>query len=1011
MTRDSARVAALLFFSGLSALVYQTVWLREFRLIFGGSTFATGAVLAIFMAGLGIGGAVLGKRADAAERPLAYYARLELFIAAAAALSPLLLALAAKVYFASGGSPQLGLAGATLLRLALATIVLGPATVLMGGTLPAAARAVETNDDGGRRVVALLYGVNTLGAVAGTLLSTFLLLERYGNQATLLSAVAVNLMVALIARQMRMGGATQAPDVESEEVRSAEHLPLARSFTYAAAAITGFAFLLMELVWYRMLSPILGGTTYMFGLVLAIALAGIGLGGALYALFRRGPATVGGFAITCSLEALAIAAPFALGDRIALLANALRELGTLGFDGHVVGWVIVTGLVVFPAAVIAGIQFPLLIALLGRGREDLGRQIGAAYAWNTLGAIAGSLAGGFGLMPLLTAPGTWRLVAILLTLLGLAASAKAWREKQRTGGMITVLTAAAALFCTASLGPTAVWRHSGIGVNRGPRVSSRNELRKWINDRRRTTIWERDGRESSVAIVNASDLSFIVNGKSDGSARRDASTQVMVGMIPAALHANPTSALVIGLGTGSTSGWLGAIPGMQRVDTIELEPVVLHVARACASVNAGAMTNPKVHVTIGDAREVLLTTDLRYDVIASEPSNPYRAGVASLFTREYYLAARGRLRRGGIFAQWLQSYSVHPETIRTIYATLTSVFPHVQTWWTSGGDLLLVASADPIAIDADALRARLQSEPFRSALLNTWRVGTPEAFLVHMIANENFSVEAARQAEDLNTDDRTVIEFGFARSVDAGERLHGQIVQDASRLHATRPRWMRGAVDWAAVERKRPWREASPTPTEHGELTAMALAAAQAGDLRAEAWAPVIGRTQPVEGELILATLRVKQGRFDEATTHLRRMFTMYRTDPWADNTLMAGAFELVREVSMTSPQRAGLLFDALSKPFATMQHESTRQFSRVVIAPLFDKCGSQTIGALQAMEPYPVWDHHVLTIRANCYTLAGLPAAADAWADLQAYDDAEQTLVIRIEDPRARRGPSSNPR
>jgi len=184
MTRNQWKVAGLLFFSGFCALIYQTVWLRQFRLIFGASTFATGAVLAIFMAGLGVGSALLGKRADAKLRPLAWYARLELLIAASAALSPLLLKLVAKIYFASGGSPALGIGVATVLRLALSLLVLGAATVLMGGTLPAAARAVETDDVDGRRGVALLYGVSTLGAVAGALLSTFVLLEHLGNTKT-----------------------------------------------------------------------------------------------------------------------------------------------------------------------------------------------------------------------------------------------------------------------------------------------------------------------------------------------------------------------------------------------------------------------------------------------------------------------------------------------------------------------------------------------------------------------------------------------------------------------------------------------------------------------------------------------------------------------------------------------------------------------------------------------------------------------------------------------------------
>jgi spermidine synthase len=949
MTREAVRVAALLFFSGLSALVYQTVWMRQFRLIFGASTLATGAVLAIFMAGLGLGSALLGKKADQTDRPLAWYARLELWIAAAAALSQPLLFVAAKLYFASGGL--------SVLRILIAIVVLGPATFLMGGTLPAAARAVETNDDQGRRTVALLYGVNTFGAVAGTLLSTFVMLERFGNRATLFAAVGVNVLVALVA--LRLGGAANSvapieqPGDEAGALKPAAPLVPCLLFSF----LTGFVFLLMELVWYRMLSPILGGTTYMFGLVLAVALAGIGIGGALYAVFRRGTPTLRAFAITSTLEALAIAIPFALGDRIAILAASLRSLGALGFDGHIVAWTIVTSIVVLPAAILAGIQFPLLIALLGRGRDDVGAQIGSVYAWNTAGAIAGAIAGGFGLLPLLSAPGAWRLAIALLAVAGLIAARS----------HLTFLIAGLAILCSTALGPTAVWRHSGIGAARAAVPDRRNELQRWINDERRTVVWERDGRESSVALVAITDLSFIVNGKSDGAAREDAGTQVMSGMIAALLHSNPSEALVVGLGTGSSAGWLGAIPAMRRVDVVELEPVVLEVARACGAVNAGVLTNPKVHIAIGDAREVLLTSRHQYDLIVSEPSNPYRAGIASLFTREFYLAARERLRPGGIFAQWVQSYAVHPDTMRTVYATLTSVFPHVQTWWTTAGDLMLIASARPLAVDMDVLRTRIAAEPYQSALRNAFRRTTAEGFIAHLTASEDFARAAAAQAPALNTDDHTVIEFGFARSIDARASLHAQIASEAQQRGTSRPLHVRGTVDWEEVEAQRPWKT-------------------------------VGGAMHQIESDVLLAQAHAKDQQLDAATEMLRRAFIAYRANPWPDPQTMRDALELALDVAKSSPQRARRLDEALAKPFAALQHENTRRFARIAITPLYDECGARTIEALGAAEPHPMWNRHVLTIRANCYALAKSPLSDQAWKDLARYEAAERTTVVRPE-------------
>src|SRR5438093_12508689 len=200
--RRTVSVASLLFCSGACALIYQTVWMRQFRLIFGASTLATAAVLSIFMGGLGFGSAILGKRVDALARPLRFYGGLELSIAASAALSQVLLWLTAKIYFGVGGSVTLGLFLATVLRLVLAMLVIGIPTFLMGGTLPAVARAVESNDDAGRRRVALLYGVNTLGAVTGTLLSTFFMLEVFGNLRTLYVAVLLNALVGIVARSL-----------------------------------------------------------------------------------------------------------------------------------------------------------------------------------------------------------------------------------------------------------------------------------------------------------------------------------------------------------------------------------------------------------------------------------------------------------------------------------------------------------------------------------------------------------------------------------------------------------------------------------------------------------------------------------------------------------------------------------------------------------------------------------------------------------------------------------------
>ena len=459
-----AAVAGMLFFSGMCGLVFQVSWFRVFPLVFGASTAASSAVLAVFMGGLGLGNAVWGKQADRATNPLALYALLELSIALTAACSPLLIGLLHHSYISLGGELVLGSSAATAVRLAISALVLGAPTFLMGGTLPTAVRAVTVGEDPRRRRAALLYGVNTLGAVVGAVTSTFFALEFFGTRKTLWLACLINTCIALCAlvlsRRGRKGtgtffslrastqrdsqtGRTMSQSAAARAARSVGQTPARNDapqaakttkrgandqvrpppfpayVVYSVAGIAGFAFFLMELVWYRMLGPILGGTTFTFGLILAVALTGIGLGGTAYAaFFRRAPVSLHSLALTCVLEACCMAIPFALGDRLAILAAVFRAANTSSFLGEVGGWAMIASLVILPAAFVSGLQFPLLVGLLGQGEENVGEHVGLACSWNTVGAICGALAGGFGLLPLLTAPGVWRAVAVLLAVLG-----------------------------------------------------------------------------------------------------------------------------------------------------------------------------------------------------------------------------------------------------------------------------------------------------------------------------------------------------------------------------------------------------------------------------------------------------------------------------------------------------------------------------------------------------------------------------------------------------------------
>jgi spermidine synthase len=992
----SKSVAPLLFCSGLCALVYQTAWLREFRLIFGGSTAASAAVLGIFMGGLGLGSAFLGRWSERTRKPLMLYGNLELVIALSAALTPGLVWLVRQAYAATGGTMVLGDLVGTVVRLVLSALVLIVPTFLMGGTLPAAARAVETDDDHGRRSLALLYGCNTLGAVTGAALSTFFLIERFGNRGTLWLACALNILVAVAARGIGRGMA-DAPD--GSRANGEVVVPVASwRFVMIAAASVGFAFMLMELVWYRMLGPILGGSTFTFGLILVIALLGVGLGGAGYALAssNRRP-TVNAFALTCALEALCIALPYALGDRIAMLALVLRPLGALGFDGQILGWAIITLIVVFPAALIAGYQFPMLIALLGAGREDVGRHTGFAYAANTAGAIGGSLVGGFGLLPLLTAPGVWKAVILLLVVLGVSSVFVALMRQERIA-LRALGTAAASALLLFATGPTAAWRHSGIGAGRAeistPTVNVLEDFGRFFG---RAVFWEAEGVESSVGMSRDSGVAFIINGKIDGNSRLDSGTQVMSGLIGAILHPAPKRSLVIGLGTGSTAGWLGRVPEMEHVEVIELEPAVREVARVCAPVNENVLENPKVHLHIGDAREVLLTTPEKYDIIFSEPSNPYRAGIASLFTQEFYEAVMQRLETGGVFLQWLQAYDIDGEAIRTVYATLGSVFPQVETFTTQANDLLLVATREPLPMDTERLRARVAKEPFRSALRNAWRVDSLEGFFSHYVGNDALTRAVGEAGNRISTDDRNHLEFGFARSVGCGRAgiLAEQVKAVARQRGWNRPVQLAGVIDWESVEAQEPTvlgvqgMSAEPAPNEaetrrahrfflgynSSGATAQALALyrekkfapvtllevqvlacllADAGDAETDQWIARLAEFRAGDAEAIRARLFTKQQKWPEAVGALSVAFDAWRSDPWTTPGLVNESVDLAQRIARESGQRelAERLFEKLGQQFAVSSARERRLAARVEIAKF---CADTPFNALtrEALDDY----------------------------------------------------------
>lgn len=492
-----------------------------------------------------------------------------------------------------------------------------------------------------------------------------------------------------------------------------------------------------------------------------------------------------------------------------------------------------------------------------------------------------------------------------------------------------------------------------------------------------------------------------------------------LGIIPAALHNDARTAFVIGLGCGQTAGWLGRVPTLERVDVVELEPFMVTFAERCALANLDALQNPKVRLTIGDGREALVVSDGKYDLIVSEPSNPYRAGIASLYSVDFYREAERHLAEGGLFAQWLQAYEVHPNTLSTVVSTMRAVFPEVSLFGLTEGDLLLVGSRAPLTLQADLLRQRLQQVPFTHALARVFRVSGLEGLLSLHLANPAFARRLDRGEAEWNSDDNPRLEFQFARAVGRGDLAIGQeaMVLAARARGEHRPAIV-GAVDWERVQAQQErrfgrtgapvpaaWRPQNPQQAAflgHFETRDVQKAAALLTELPAPREDDLFDRLRRAEvriraglsedppddeeTELLalesagvaadVAWLRVMAARKQQPPSRevvplAVRAIRLTREDPWVDSRRIRQAVAYLKQ-GLTIEEQHQLADALLVAPFGShLLDESRWRWAREwSTAGLPDRVSPHCAAAFERNVP---WERSALLQRALCFELSHL--------------------------------------
>jgi spermidine synthase len=782
-----AVVLACFFLSGASGLILELLWTRMLTLVFGSTTLAVSTVLTAFMGGLGLGSYLAGRFADRLRDPVRAYALAEAAIGLYALLVPWVIgfypALNQWLWATFGDRYAL----LSLLRfLASAGLLLVP-TTLMGATLPILSRYFVRRplEFGGLgRRLGTLYAVNLFGAVTGTFLAGFVFLPSIGVRATNVVAAAFDLLLAaaiLLVRRLARPAPAAAPSLDEliADARAKGELagaqpdhgpvvtPRARRAVLAAFAVSGATAMTLQGLWTRALAVLIGSSIYSFTIILLSFLVGLGAGSAVFGrVAQRARHPVRVLATVHLGIAACVGASYLITDRLPYLFAWLLGSSSFSTEAVLVCQFVLACVAVLPATFLMGAIFPLSVRVAAVDFGRVGKDVGSAYALNTLGAIVGSFLSGFVVVPSLglqrgiyvTVCAGLALAALLFSMApGLAL------PRRLLGAGTAVALAVAGLFLPRWNLVVFSQGFFRVSITRDY-LTRKAQKKEWATPK---LVFYEDGVATTVSVDQwGKTFSMKNNGKVDASNDADMPTQTSVGLLPLLLYPGerPPRVALVGFGSGVTAGSVTQAP-IASLEVVELEPAIYRASRFFDDVNHRPLENPKVTARVGDGRNFLGQRTDPFDVIISQPSNPWITGVSNLFTREYFQDVKARLSPDGIFCQWAQLYEMAPWNIKTIYRTLRSEFPHVLVFAAEdlSSDTILIASQRPITIDVRRI-ARALANPATRAEARRAGFHSEHDVPAHLLLGPD-EVESFTAGAALNTDDNALIEFNAPRDL------------------------------------------------------------------------------------------------------------------------------------------------------------------------------------------------------------------------------------------------------
>ncbi len=792
----------IFFFSGVSGLIYEVVWTRMLVLVFGATALAVSAVLTAFMAGLALGGYSAGRWSAGSKRLLLAYGLFEIGIGIYGLSVPTMFSFLVPIYQVVWERFEPTFYVFSMLRFLLATSVLLAPTVLMGATLPVLSQYfADRREAGAGREIGRLYGINTAGAVLGTFACGVWLLPSLGTSLTIYAAAAINLLLGSAAILVSLGQLSSRKDASGEvseavpathplgalPVRHGSSSPLQAGIVLIGMTVSGFAALVYEVAWTRVLVLVFGSTVYSFTAMLSTFLMGLAAGALIAAHFverlRRPVFFFGAVQVLVGIVVFVATSMFGiLPDLYVILAGPFAD-----YHGIVMAVKLVMAmLVMLPPTLLMGALFPVAIKICQTSRPSAARTVGDVYAFNTLGAIGGSFVAGFVMIPFMGAQGTV-FVGILLNfgvagaVLLAAPAGRALKAAMLTAaglGALIVLDFRPSWDPLAmTSGPAVFLKDYAAAVSRGSKG-----LREMLGERK--MLYYEEGLTGTVSVYEVSHggkriVGLAVDGKTEASDTKPSmSTQTLLAHLPLLQARAEARVLIIGAGSGVTVGTALQYP-VAEVRLVEMEQGVVSASRAFSHVNHRYWEDPRVRIEYNDGRNALLNRrNERYDAIIVQPSDPWVRGASNLFTQDFFRLVRDRLAEDGFYAQWLPGVTLATEHVRTLMATYRSVFETVYVFQPPlSHDFVFVASKKFRKIDEREIRGKMAIGSV-SASLGSAGIREPlDVFAILRMGPKELDrfVGGAR----INTDDNALIEFAAPTlfRVEPEGRIHEQIAR------------------------------------------------------------------------------------------------------------------------------------------------------------------------------------------------------------------------------------------